>query len=234
MSKPAEAVRVAASRPAAVDDAGWVVPQGTGPPPEVPPRIFAAAARAFAGGERLDMQHLAGSLGISRATLYRRAGNRDQLFAAVIWSDSRTILVEAVRRTDRLQGVPRAVAVAGHVLTVSDRSVPLRRFLAADPEAALRVLTGAHGGVQAGFIDAFERLLELEAGRGHLALGLDLASVAYALVRIAEAFLYADVIADRPRDIDRAVALIDGLLRGLDTRAVTLPRQGGQTGPSAE
>jgi len=206
-----------ASVDVASDDAAWIVPEGTSAPTGVPPEIFAAAARAFGAGERLDMQQLAGSLGISRATLYRRAGNREALFAAVIWCNSRVTLVDAVRRTRELRGVPRAVAVAAHVLMISDRSAPLRHFLATDPEAALRVLTGAHGGVQERFIDAFERLLELEAARGHLALSLDLASVAYAIVRIAEGFLYADVIADRGRDIDRAITLINGLLRGLDT-----------------
>jgi len=205
------------------DDLSWVVPEGTAPPSGIPPEIFAAAARAFGSGERLDMQQLAGSLGISRATLYRRAGNRDQLFAAVIWANSRATLVDAVRRTTRLRGVPRAVAVAAHVLTVSASSLPLRHFLATDPEAALRVLTGAHGGVQEHFIEAFERLLGLEAARGHLALSLDLASVSYAMVRLAEGFLYADVIADRERDIDRAVTLIDGLLRGLDTTSAAMP-----------
>jgi hypothetical protein len=100
------------------------------------------------------------------------------------------------------------------VITVSDQSVPLRQFLASDPEAALRVLTGAHGGVQERFIDAFERLRALEAARGHLALSLDLASVSYPIVRIAEGFLYADAIADRDCDIDRAITLIDELLRG--------------------
>ena len=202
--------------PAMVDDVAWVVPAATAPPAGVPPEVMAAAARAFAGGERLDMQQLAGDLGISRATLYRRAGNRDQLFAAVIWANSRPTIVDAVRRTRRLRGVARVVAVVGHVLTVSDRSVPLRHYLATDPEAALRVLTGAHGGVQEHFIDAVTRLLELEAARGNLALSLDLATVSYALVRIAEGFLYADLIADRARDIGRAVTLIDGLLRGLD------------------
>lgn len=205
-----------ASVDATTDDAAWVVPEGTSPPVGIPAEIFAAAARAFAAGERLDMQQLAADLGISRATLYRRAGNRDQLFAAVIWANSRPTIVDAVRRTRRLRGVARVVAVVGHVLTVSDRSVPLRHYLATDPEAALRVLTSAHGGVQEHFIDAVTRLLELEAARGNLALSLDLATVSYALVRIAEGFLYADLIADRARDIGRAVTLIDGLLRGLD------------------
>jgi len=214
VSRPADP---GAPAPVVFGDVDLIVPEGTAAPVGIPPEIFAAAARAFAGGERLDMQQLAASLGISRATLYRRAGNRDQLFAAVIWWNSRATLVEAVRRTSRLRGVARVVAVAGHVLIVSDGSVALRRFLATDPETAMRVLTGAHGGVQEHFIASFERLLELEAARGHLALSLDLASVSYALVRIAEGFLYADVIADRERDIGRAATLIDGLLRGLDT-----------------
>lgn len=107
------------------------------------------------------------------------------------------------------------------MITVSDQSVPLRQFLASDPEAALRVLTGAHGGVQERFIDAFERLRALEAARGHLALSLDLASVSYAVVRITEGFLYADAIADRDCDIDRAITLIDELLRGQRHRQLT-------------
>ena len=35
-------------------------------------------------------------------------------------------------------------------------------------------------------------------------------------MRISEGFLYADVIADRAPDIDRAITVIEALLLGLD------------------
>jgi AcrR family transcriptional regulator len=204
------------TRGSVTDDVAWVVPEGTEPPASVPSEVFEAAVVAYRAGERLDMQRLARSLGVSRATLYRRGGNRDTLTAEVVWWDGRRSLVDAVRRTSALTGVVRVVEVVRLVITNSHGSEPLHRLLEADPEGALRLLTGAHGGVQDRYIDCFERLFELETARGHLSLNLDLASLTFAMIRICEGFLYADVIADRRRDIDDAVAIIEGLLRGLD------------------
>jgi AcrR family transcriptional regulator len=205
------------------DDQAWVVPEGTEPPPSVPPQVFEAAVAAYQAGQRLDMQQLAVSLGVSRATLYRRTGNRESLMAEVIWWDGRRSIIDAIRRTEALTGVARVVEVTRLVLTNSIRSLPLQRFLEADPEGALRVLTGARGGVQDRYIDCFERLFELETARGHLSLGIDITSLTFAMIRIAEGFLYADVIADRRRDVGDAVAIIDGLLHGLDSSAAQLP-----------
>lgn len=194
-----------------------VVPEGIAPPAHLPADIFAAASAAYLAGERLDMRQLALGLGISRATLYRRAGNRDQLLASVLWWHGRRTLVDAVRRTVAVGGVDRVIAVTHRVLTVGDQSVPLRQFVSAEPEVAMRVLTGAPGGIQGRYVDCFERLFALETARGHVSFSLDLPSLAYAVVRIAEGFLYADVIGDRERNIGRAEELVAGLLRGLDT-----------------
>ena len=204
------------------DDHAWVVPEGTEPPPSVPAPVFEAAVAAYRAGQRLDMQQLAVSLGVSRATLYRRTGNRESLMAEVIWWDGRRSIIDAIRRTDALTGVERVVEVTRLVLTNSIRSLPLQRFLEADPEGALRVLTGARGGVQDRYIDCFERLFELETARGHLSLVIDTSSLTFAMIRIAEGFLYADVIADRRRDVGDAVAIIDGLLHGLASSAPQL------------
>ena len=212
-----------ATRTTGTDDHAWVVPEGTDPPASVPAEIFEAAVAAYRAGQRLDMQQLAVSLGVSRATLYRRTGNRQSLTAEVIWWDGRRSIIDAIRRTDALTGVERVVEVTRLVLTNSIRSIPLRRFLEADPEGALRVLTGARGGVQDRYLDCFERLFELETARGHLSLGIDTTSLTFAMIRIAEGFLYADVIADRRRDVGDAVAIIDGLLHGLDSSAPQLP-----------
>jgi hypothetical protein len=42
---------------------------------------------------------------------------------------------------------------------------------------------------------------------------VDPGALAYAIVRIGESFLYADVIADNDPDVDQAVTLVSRLLR---------------------
>jgi AcrR family transcriptional regulator len=192
------------------------VPEGIAPPPSIPPQVFAAAAEAYAAGQRLDMLALCRRLGISRATLYRRAGNREQLLDQVLWWRARHTLAEQANATAGRCGAARIVEAIGGVLAAIERDKALRALLESDPETALRLLTGTRSAVQQGMVAALERLIDLERGRGAFAAGLDTPTLAYAIVRIAEGFLYADVVADRTPDIDRAITLIAALLRGLD------------------
>ena len=73
--------------------------------------------------------------------------------------------------------------------------------------------------VHQGMASALEKLIDLERGRGCFDARLDTPTLAYAIVRISEGFLYADVIADRAPDIDRAITVIEALLTGLDRRS---------------
>ena len=118
-----------------------------------------------------------------------------------------------------LAGTERLVAVIGGVLRAIARDRPLRAFLESDPETALRLLTGARSTVHRGMAGALEKLIDLERGRGSFEASLDTPTLAYAILRISEGFLYSDVIADRTPDIDRATTVIEGLLTGLDRRS---------------
>ncbi len=207
---------MAAGRAGGHDDARAVVPEGIAAPARIPPEIFASAVDAYVSGQRLDMRSLALRAGVGRATLYRRVGNREQLLDEVIWWRARRLLVEQVRATAALAGVPRIAAVIGGVLDAVERDKALRAFLESDPEAALRILTGTRSTVQKGMAGALEKLIDLERRRGTFEAGLDTPTLAYAIVRICEGFLYADVIADRPPDTGRAVTVIEALLLGLD------------------
>jgi AcrR family transcriptional regulator len=209
------------------DDARVVVPQGTAVPATVPPGIFADAVDAYVSGQRLDMQSLARQAGVGRATLYRRVGNREHLLDQVIWWRARRLLVHQVLATAGLAGVARIVAVISGVLGAVERDKPLRAFLESDPEAALRILTGTRSRVQRGMAGALENLIGLERSRGTFEADLDTPTLAYAIVRICEGFLYADVIADRSPDIGRAVTVIEALLLGLDLVRRPRPRTGG-------
>jgi hypothetical protein len=134
----------------------------------------------------------------------------------VLWWRARRTLAEQAQVTAGQCGAARIVAAIGGVLHAIERDKALRALLESDPETALRLLTGTRSAVQQGMVAALERLIDLERGRGAFAAGLDTPSLAYAIVRIAEGFLYADVVADRTPDIDRAITLIAALLRGLD------------------
>jgi AcrR family transcriptional regulator len=198
------------------DDARVVLPMGTGTPVMVPAEIFAAAVDTFASGQRLDMRSLARRIGVARATLYRRAGNREQLLDQLLWWRARRLLDDQVRTSADLAGTARLSAVIGGVLRMIAGDRPLRVFLESDPETALRILTGTRSAVHQGMAGALENLIDLERGRGTFDASLDTRTLAYAIVRVSEGFLYADVIADRAPDIGRAVTLIEALLRGLD------------------
>jgi AcrR family transcriptional regulator len=165
------------------------------------------------------MRSLARRLGVARATLYRRVGNPEQLLDEMRWWRARPQLGDQVQATASLAGTQRLAAVIGGVLRAIARDRPLRAFLESDPEAALRLLTGARSTVHRGMASALEKLIDLERGRGSFDASLDTPTLAYAILRISEGFLYSDVIADRTPDIDRATTVIEGLLTGLDRRS---------------
>jgi AcrR family transcriptional regulator len=210
------------------DDVHAVLPQGTGAPAGVPASIFTAAVDTFVAGQRLDMRSLARRIGVARATLYRRAGNRDQLLDQVLWWRARRMLADQVRASADLTGTGRLTAVIGGVLRAIGADRAVRTFLETDPETALRILTGARSAVHQGMAKALENLIDLERARGAFDARLDTPTLAFAIVRVSEGFLYSDVIADRVPDIGRAVMVIEALLRGLDQAGrVPVPQSAG-------
>jgi AcrR family transcriptional regulator len=204
------------------DDVGRVLPEGTGAPATIPGPIFAAAVDTFVAGQRLDMRSLARRVGVARATLYRRAGNREQLLDQVLWWRARLLLADQVRASAHLNGTDRLTAVIAGVLRGIGADRPLRMFLESDPETALRVMTGTRSTVHQGMAAVLENLIDLERGRGAFDASLDTPTLAFAIIRVADGFLYSDVIADRAPDIDRATTVIEGLLVGLDRRSASL------------
>jgi len=154
----------------------------------------------------------------------------------LIGLDASFLAFETVNSTGHVGGVcvldpgqapaPLALARLTEVLAERLPLVPvLRQKLLNSPlgldqpywvEAALRIPTGARSTVQRGMARALEKLIDLERSRGAFEAALDPPALVYAIVRISESFLYADVIADGPPDIGRAITVIDALLFGLD------------------
>jgi AcrR family transcriptional regulator len=189
-----------------------LLPEGTAAPVSIPGPVFDAALRRVDDLQRLDMRALAAQLGVGRATLYRWVGSRDALLGEVFWWRARRSHARAAAASGGLTGRARILTSLQAFLTSAQSDTALHRFLATEPEVALRVLTSQAARVQAGSIAVIERLLGEEADAGRLDLAIDRSTLAYVIVRICESFLYADVIAGREGDIDQAIAVVGQLL----------------------
>jgi len=170
-----------------------------------------AARRRWLAGERLDMGALAHELRISRATLYSWVGSREKLIGEVLWSFAEEGLRQA-RAAASGSGPARIVDVFQRFIHANASFEPLRRFVEEDPELALRVLTSKQSPVQGRMIAAARDLLAHEVATGALTPALDVDTLAYTLIRVAESFLYSDVIAGSEPDVARAVEVVRVLL----------------------
>src|SRR6195952_583021 len=189
-----------------------LLPEGTGAPASIPAPVFDAALRRVNELHRLDMRALAAELGVGRATLYRWGGSRDALLGEGVWWRARRSHARAAAASAGLVGRERILASLHTFLHSAQTDAALHRFLASEPEGALRGLTSRAARVQAGSIAVIERLLAEEVDAGRLTLVIDRSTLAYVIVRICESFLYADVIAGREGDIDQAIAVVGQLL----------------------
>jgi AcrR family transcriptional regulator len=173
---------------------------------------FRLARRRFLARERVDMNALAGELGVNRVTLYRWVGARDQLLVEVIWSLARRTL-DTIEASERARGGERVVRVVTRFLEAVITNPGMQRWLAEEGEQAMRLLTRRDGGFQPRLIDAMGVLLRAEAEAGELDLPADLDEVAYVIVRLIESYTYLDLITGEAPDARRAEPILRLLLR---------------------
>jgi AcrR family transcriptional regulator len=185
---------------------------GDGAAPRPTPLDALRLARGrWLAGERLDMGALARELGISRATLYSWVGSKERLLGEVIWSFAEPAMGEA-RAAARGSGPHYVTEVIERYMAGAIAFPPLRRFIGQEPEYALKVLTSKHSPMQRRSIAAMRDLLEDQVQAGALEPPLDLDSLAYLIVRIAESFLYSDVITGSEPDVDKTADAVRVLL----------------------
>ena len=169
------------------------------------------ARKRWLAGERLDMGALAEELGISRATLYTWVGSKDRLLGEVLWSFAANGLKHAISQA-KGTGADYIVDVFERFDRMNASFEPLVRFVAREPELALRLITSKHGPVQARMIAATRELLTAQVQAGALELAFDADTLAYMIIRIAESFIYSDVITGSEPDVDKAVEVVRVLL----------------------
>lgn len=172
--------------------------------------VIRAGRRRFLAGQRIDVVAIAAELGIARATVYRWFGDRDRFLGHVLWSLSSDTLDLALERP-RPPGAEGLITALMDMLVDISENRPFRAFLAADPGREMQVLTG-RGSVVADSLRA--RLTELVRDECPESAGRDLtaAELGFSLVRLAEAYLYADIITGCQLDLEQARPLFRRLL----------------------
>jgi AcrR family transcriptional regulator len=180
-------------------------------------RIVAAAARWIQDGKRLDMQGLADELGVSRVTLFRRVGSREALLSKALWMLTQCTLetAAALWEAERPEGELHTPGTGRHINALVAQSEGLRRLLDDEPALAIRVLTDPRGQVQVGIVAFIEELLRRDIEEFGLITLIEPDALAYALVRLGESFLYADVLAGRKPDVETANRLQRALVEGV-------------------
>jgi AcrR family transcriptional regulator len=169
------------------------------------------AQEALLAGDTLDMGVLAARLGLSRATLYRWVGSKERLLGEVLWSMAADAMDAAVEEASG-SGPEFVAEVIERYMTSALRFEPLWRFVARDPEYALRVLASRHSPMQRRSIAAVQRVLDEQASAGAIEPALALDKLAYLIVRIVESFLYTDVITGGEPDVGAATDAVRALL----------------------
>lgn len=177
-------------------------------------RFLELAERRFSQGARLDVAGLAGELGVSRATAYRWAGgNADALAGRVIARLIERTWARLLRETQHMKGWERVLETESRGIREVANFAPYRTFLAGQGERALRIVAGRGSSAQQVNTRLHQQLLEAEVAEGNLELTVDAHTLAYAMVRIAESFLYADLIAGEEPDVEKAIMVIRLLCR---------------------
>jgi AcrR family transcriptional regulator len=160
------------------------------------------ATQRFLAGERVDVQGIARELGLARATMHRWFQTRDMLLSELLGSLGERRL-EAIRVEVGGCGADALLETFDRFNTEVAHTHGMRVLLAQEQERALRILTSGAGFVQPRLVATVERLIDGEAQSGEFVPSIPPSVLAYAIVRLAEAFIYNDAIAGIRGDVTR-------------------------------
>ncbi len=168
--------------------------------------------KMFLSCERIEVGALAARLGVSRITLYRWLGNRDQLIGEIIWSLVRDTL-EASQRDARDAGSEDFYTVYLNFNRYLGQAKSLLHFLREEPQFALRLLTRPDSEVRGRLLAAFEELLTEEVARRGAPMELDPSTLSYVIICIGESYIYPRIAMNSVPDLNKAAEVVKLLLR---------------------
>ena len=164
--------------------------------------VLAAATDQYLRGTRIDVQAIAAELGLGRATIYRWFGSREELIGEVLVRTAEPLLDDA-RAKARGRGGTALLDTFDRFNRSLAGAPALRRFVETEREAALRIITNGAGIVQTRIVAVITETIEDEIAAGRYEPPVEPATLAYAIVKLAEAFLFNDAVAGMRGDVER-------------------------------
>jgi AcrR family transcriptional regulator len=172
--------------------------------------VLRVATRRYLRGQRVDIQSIAAELGVGRTTIYRWFGSREDLIGEVL-----TLVTEPLLDRARARARGRGAAKLLDTFDRFNRSLveapALRRFVEREREAAVRIITSGTGAVQRRNVEMITQVIEDEVRAGTYEPPVEPAILGYAVVRLAEAFIFNETATavtesvDRLRDVEAAL-----------------------------
>ena len=173
--------------------------------------VLALVGEQYRAGERVDLTIVAKRLGLGRATIYRWFGSREAVLGEVIATELEALIARK-RGQVRRRGAAGLLEVFDHINRSLSRATALRRLLEQEPASAMRLLTSSEGIVQPRAVALVRDLIVAEVSTGSYDPPADPETLAYAIVRLAEAFLYNDAAIGIRGDYERLRAVEAALL----------------------
>jgi len=171
--------------------------------------VVRAARHALIAEEPVDLGKIAAEVGVDRSTVFRRVGRRDRVVSDALWQTTERLAWPASLAA-HLPGTPHRAAevLRTYVRLLIDESW-FRTFLHRDPARALRILTTSEQPNQGRMRVLVRELIESEPPGP---VDLDPEALAFVVVRVAESFIYADLITGGTPDADAAYRVFVALL----------------------
>ena len=164
--------------------------------------VLDAAMHRYLRGRRIDVQAIATELGLGRSTIYRWFGSREGLIGDVL-NRAYDGLLDAAAAQATGRGGPRLLEIFDRLNRSLAEAPALRQFVEQERDVALRIITSSGGIAQPHNVARIAGLIEDEVRAGNYDPPVDPGTLGYAIVRLAEAFLFNDASADMRGDVDR-------------------------------
>jgi AcrR family transcriptional regulator len=164
--------------------------------------VLEAGLHRYLRGRRVDVQAIAAELGLGRATIYRWFGSREKLIGEVVIRATEPVLEEA-RAGSRGKGGLGLLDTFDRFNRALADAPALQKFVEQERDAALRIIASGAGLVQPRMVELIAGLIEEEAEAGTYDPPVEPSTLGYAIVRLAEAFLFNDAVAGMRGDVDR-------------------------------
>jgi AcrR family transcriptional regulator len=183
--------------------------------------VLGAALDHYLHGRRVDILAIAAEVGVGRTTIYRWFGSREGLIGEVLIRAAEPLLDEA-RAGARGRGGDLLLDTFDRVNRGLAGAPALRQFLEQERDVALRIVTSSGGLVQPHMVRKVAGWIEDEVRAGRYVAPVEPATLAYAIVRLAEAFLYNDAAAGIRGEVER-LREIEALILGVSAPGASGP-----------